>query len=175
MSDFITVEYDENYIDLCQEFDCGNIYINNFLKTQSNHNPDIGKTFLWIGNNKTLIGYYNITTGYIDQIDEFGNRIKIGGSIHISYFAIHNKYHGKYILPYSKYSDYLLSDCINRIYNIQQNYVGFSFITLMSTEEGHALYLRNGFDDIEEDMNFSGDKKEKFCYPMYLALGLEEI
>lgn len=44
----------------------------------------------------------------------------------------------------------------------------------MKSKEGKSLYLNNGFDEIEADMDFSGNKDEYLCYSMYLALGLED-
>ena len=126
-----------------------------------------------INQENSLIGYYNISTGHIDQIDEYNERIRVGGSIYINCFAVAEKYHGKYIFPEIRYSDYLLEDCINRIIDIRKSCVGFSFITLNSTEEWRSMYLRNGFDYIDEDLNFSGSKDDKQGYSMYLAFGLE--
>ena len=44
------------------------------------------------------------------------------------------------------------------------------FVTLNSTKEGYSLYLRNGFENLEEDMHFTADESETECTPMYLCI-----
>ncbi len=124
--------------------------------------------------NDSVIGFYNISAGCIDGLSD-GIRYKMGGSVHINEFAIDQKYQKAKIEEGSSFhfSDVLLMDCINRIKYIRDNYIGFSFVTLQSTEEGYRLYSRNDFEEIEEDMNVSKTDKEKDCIPMYLALDIE--
>ncbi|WP_330637123.1 hypothetical protein, partial [Faecalicatena fissicatena] len=67
-------------------------------------------------------------------------------------------------------SDILLDDCMSRIEEIRRNHLGFMFVTLNSTKEGYSLYLRNGFENLEEDMHFTADESETECTPMYLCI-----
>lgn len=34
----------------------------------------------------------------------------------------------------------------------------------------YSLYLRNGFENLEEDMHFTADESETECTPMYLCI-----
>ena len=38
---------------------------------------------------------------------------------------------------------------------------------------GYHLYLRNGFERLDEDMNFSIEESEDGCVPMYYAIDVE--
>ena len=103
---------------------------------------------------------------------------KIGGAVHINCFALDERYHGL-LQTYTdegvkvNLSDVLLDDCMHRIEILRDEYVGFSFVTLSSTREGYSLYERNGFEILEEDMNFSVEDSEEECIPMYLAIDIE--
>ncbi|MDO5378876.1 MAG: hypothetical protein Q4G52_11135, partial [Clostridia bacterium] len=71
-----------------------------------------------------------------------GVRQKIGGSAHINYFALDERFHrrllyqGEHANESVYMADLLLNDCVDRIENIRANHIGFSFITLCSTERG---------------------------------------
>ena len=60
--------------------------------------------------------------------------------------------------------------CISKIINIRKRNIGFSFITLYSTNAGYNLYKRNGFEDLELDMELPYDYSELQCKPMYYPL-----
>ena len=70
-------------------------------------------------------------------------------------------------------SDLLLDDCLEKIENMRRECVGFAFVTLNSTKEGYSLYLRNGFENLEEDMNFAIEDSDQECIPMYYIMDLE--
>ena len=105
-----------------------------------------------------------------------GIKYKIGGSVHINDFALDEKYHGvSFENMDGNMSGVLLLECLMRIENIQNNHVGFSFVTLCSTNEGYKLYERNGFEKLEADMTVSPTYGKEFqAIPMYLPLGVEE-
>ena len=69
--------------------------------------------------------------------------------------------------------DILLDRCMQKIAEIRKKDVGFSFVTLSSTKAGYHLYLRNGFERLDEDMNFSIEESEDGCIPMYYAIDVE--
>ena len=161
---------------LASNFSCGNTYIDSFLKSPQALDYGFGKTYIWLDeSNSHIIGFYNISVGCIDQCDD-GCRYKIGGSLHINEFALDTRYQGKCVSERLdiRLSDLLLQDCRDRANYLRGHHVGFSFITLQSTNEGHGLYSRNGFEDIEEDMTVSSIPEEENCRPMYLPLDLEE-
>ena len=70
-------------------------------------------------------------------------------------------------------SDVILVECLKRIEEFRKNYVGFAFITLTSTKEGYSLHLRNGFENLEDDMNFAIADSDMECIPMYLPMDME--
>jgi len=176
---FDTVPYDASHTELASAFSCGNRIIDQFLRDSKAFDISYGKTYVWLTDDKSaIIGYYNIGVGYIEQCID-GKYQKIGGSAHINYFALDKKFHRKLIFPSEDagrnvyIADRLLNDCILRIEEIRKNHIGYSFITLCSTERGHRLYCRNDFCELENDMKFSPDETENQCYLMYFPLDYE--
>ncbi|MDO4266226.1 MAG: N-acetyltransferase [Eubacteriales bacterium] len=165
---------------LAQNFASGNDYLDRFLKSEESLTKYFGKTFVYVSeDNSHIIGYYNLGVGYIEQINN-SVRYKLGGAIHINCFALDQKYHGLlqgYDADGQKInlSDVLLSDCLDRIHEMLGEKIGYAFVTLNSTQEGHSLYERNDFSDLEEDMNFSAEKSDVRCIPMYYSLQNEEF
>lgn len=147
-------------------FECGNLTLTKFLKSHDALNMFIGTTYV-IKSDREIIGYYNISTGHIEDEDT----LRYGGAIYINYLAIDKKYQGKK-LSGIYYSDILLKDCIERIKDLR-NDVGFGFITLSSTKEGYKLYNRNGFSELEDDMRIAKNEGEGTCLPMYLPIDYE--
>lgn len=162
-----------------QDFNSGNPYLDNFIKSSAVSNDSIGKTYLLLSDDeKVLIGYYNITVGSLDIIDS-GIHRKIGGCVHINCFALDNRFHKQVeIIDDNEekiyISDLLLDDCLQRVEQLRKEYVGIAFVTLNSTEEGVWLYTRNDFEPLEEDMFFSIEDSDLKCTQMYLPLELEE-
>ena len=172
------VRYDASLQKLASSFYSGNDYLDRFLRGYLSLDSNFGKTFVFLADDdKTIIGYYNLGLGYIEQL-EGSPAYKIGGAVHINCFALDEKYHG-ILQAYTdegikiNLSDVLLEDCMQKIWQLREKYVGFSFVTLQSTKEGYNLYARNGFEILEEDMNFSMKDSEIECIPMYLALDIE--
>lgn len=178
-SAFNTVPYDASLVALASHFCCGNAIIDHFLREPDALNPGYGKTYVWLSDDrKAIIGYYNIGVGYIEQVVD-GVRQKIGGSAHINYFALDERFHRKLVHRFDNQrqnvymADQLLHDCIDRIESIRANHIGFSFITLCSTERGYRLYKRNDFQTLDDDLTFTRDKVEHNCALMYFPLDYE--
>lgn len=174
------IKYSAVFQKLALSFHSGNDYLDHFLHDSISLDDSFGKTYIFLSNdNSKIIGYYNLGLGYIEQENSyFDYNTKIGGAVHINCFALDEKYHGtvQQILSDGiqiNLSDILLNDCLEKIEELRKKYVGFSFITLSSTREGYSLYLRNGFEDLEEDMNFSVEESNIECKPMYLAIDSE--
>ena len=163
---------------LAATFCSGNEFLDRFIKSEDAFDKSLGKTYVWLNDTGTeIIGYYNIGVGYIDMYDG-DDKYKIGGSIHLNFFALNAPYRGKIISKKEdgealKLSDILFSDFIARVHKIREEYVGFAFVTLAATEEGYSLYKRNYFEDLDADLHFSFKDDEKGCIPMYLALDAE--
>lgn len=167
---FATIPYNkELQTKYSSKFDCGNEAINMFLQSGAALDPLYGKTYVIISND-SIVGYYSISTGHIE--DNIG--IRMGGTIYINYLALDQDYHKVKLDEEGYVSDFLLSDCFNRVIYLQENYIGFTFITLSSTKEGYNLYKRNGFEELEEDMKIAKNDGEKTCIPMYLPLDLDD-
>ena len=170
----ITREIHEKFKD---SFDCGNMRLNSFFGGAEALDIGIGKTYVLLSDDDSaLLGYYNLTTGMINETDNPHNRV--GGSVHINCFALDNKYHG--LLQDSdrngnpiKLSDIFFQQCIETILLLRDK-IGFTFITLSSTEEGYHLYKRAMFEDVEDDMFIAEKEMEQDgCTAMYCALDLE--
>ena len=172
-NNFITVPLTkELQTDLSGSFNCGNLNIDMFIKSPEALDPLFGKTYI-LYSGKELIGYYNISTGHIEHNTDTSSE-RQGGSLYLNYFAVNDKFQK---IKYNEnwyISDWLLMDCISRAIYIQENVVGFSFITLSSTEEGLYLYKRNGFEELEDDMRFVKNRGEEPCTAMFLAMDFED-
>lgn len=170
--------YTGDMLCLAESFSSGNDFLDNFIKSSEALDDGLGKTFVWINEKRTeLIGYYNMGVGYIDMYNG-DDKYKIGGSIHLNFFALNQKYRGIIIGHTAngqdiRISDQLFGNFMDKVYEIRREYLGFSFVTLAATEEGYSLYKRNYFEDLDEDLHFSFKDDEKGCKPMYLALDSE--
>lgn len=177
-SSISVVLFDAGMKELASSFHSGNDYLDQFLKSSDALSDGIGKTYVFLSSDcNTIIGYYNIGVGCIELISG-DTRIRIGGSAHVNCFALDKRYHGSLQgqTPDGikiNLSDVLLDDCIRRIQIIRSSVIGFSFITLCSTAQGKSLYLRNGFEVLEEDMSFSTGETDNDCILMYLPLDVE--
>jgi hypothetical protein len=161
---------------LTQSFKSGNDFLDQFLRSDDALNSSIGKTFVWVNEKRNeIIGYYNLGVGYIDMFNG-DDKYKIGGSIHLNFFALNAPYRGIKAGTKDndiKISDRLFADFIQKVYELREKYIGFAFVTLAATDEGYSLYKRNYFEDLEEGLHFSFKDDEKGCRPMYLALDCE--
>lgn len=162
---------------LTENFSSGNTYIDSFIKNgDCSLNTNIGKSYVFLSKKGTeIIGFYNLSVSSLDQLQQIKERqyrVRMGGSININYFALDEKYHKQIegILPSGTniyLSDLLIDECFERIEMITQNYVGATFVTLNSTNEGLHLYTRNGFEYLEEDMTFTMEESDYDCIQLY--------
>lgn len=159
-------------------FVSGNSFLDEFIKSLDAFNDSIGKTFVWINEKRTeIIGYYNIGVGYIDMYNG-EDKYKIGGAVHLNFFALNEKYRGIVIGKRNdgsdiRISDQLFHDFMQKVFALREKYIGFSFVTLAATQEGYSLYKRNYFEELDAELHFSFKDDEKGCIPMYLALDIE--
>lgn len=170
--------YEQCHQQLAQSFVCGNIIIDNFLKSSDALDENQGITYILLSDNEDIIiGYYNISASRVDQIESVNNfkrYIPMGGSININYLAVSKKYQRvnitKDVTCKAYFGDYLLRDCEKRILNLR-NAVGISFITLYSTNEGYHLYHnRNSYSTFENDMSTFVPESDKSCYKLYKCI-----
>lgn len=174
MIEYETIPYDMNLLKkYSNQFKCGNDYVNNFIRSEKSLANWFGKTYVWIAQNH-IIGFYNIGMGYLRNTSL--PNYKEGGAVHLNYFAIDENYR-HFIEVYTegikiKSSDWLMMDLLKRLEEIRNNSIGFSFVTLSSTYQGHNLYLRSDFTDIadDEDLFFDTKEEENGCIPMYYCM-----
>lgn len=171
MNNYTTIRFtNEIQATLSHCFDCDNVALTAFLKSYDALDDFFGKTYVMIDNaNHRIIGYYNIGTGHIED----NMHIRMGGTMYINCLAVDKHYQKQKIESGFYYSDILLGDCIKRIHNLRNEYIGFAFVTLSSTDEGYYLYDRNGFCKLEDDMKIAKNIGEDTCIPMYLPLDYE--
>ncbi|SCG87913.1 Uncharacterised protein [uncultured Clostridium sp.] len=175
-NDYLTIPYNKELQKYSQYFKSGNRHIDSFLKDSVSLEKWFGKTYIWF-EDEQIIGYYNIGVGYI-RSNEYPN-YKIGGAIHLNYFAIDEtcRHYIEETLPNGtilKSSDWLMLDLKKRVNDIRDNHVGFSFITLNSTEQGKNLYLRSDFENMEDEgLSFDYKDDENSCVPMFYTLDME--
>ena len=114
---------------LAAKFDCGNSYLNQFLRSPDALDAGVGKTFVFLTENaESIVGYYNLSCGSLDEI-EGDVRYKIGGTIHIGYFAIDEKFQHQLQATtpngiHLYWGDVLLEECLSRIEAIRSQQVG---------------------------------------------------
>ena len=170
---YITVKLTKHIQEKIAGFDCGNNYLSSFILSHDAIDSSFGTTYVWLTDNDNVIGYYNISTGHVETISN-NLTIRLGGSVYINCFAVDKEYQKSKYDEMAYVSDILLADCFERINYIRDNHIGFSFVTLSSTSEGHYLYERNGFSEIDEDnMRIAANKGEKTCTSMYFPLDYE--
>lgn len=169
------VEYTHTLTPLARNFDCGNPYLNLFLRSPDALNSSIGKTYVYLTEaNDCILGYYNISAGSVDQLEN-GFRVKSGGAIHIGYFALderaQHQFQGQMPDGTNLYlGDYLLIECLDRIEQIREGFVDAAVVTLASSEAGEHLYRKHDFLDLDDDLTFSLSEGEGECIPLYLPL-----
>lgn len=168
-------KYTSEYKNLIKNFTCGNVVIDNFLKNGDALDPNQGITYVLLSDQRnTIIGYYNIEVGRVDQIEDTDGNIRyipMGGAVNINYLAIDSRYQGIKIAETEGKSiylgDYLLRDCEKRILQLRKK-VGIVFVTLYSTKQGYHLYHeRNSYEDFEDDMSTFVLERDNECYKLY--------
>lgn len=69
-------KYTLQYRDLAKNFSCGNIVIDNFLKSGDALDENQGITYVLLSDKKDfIIGYYNVEVGRVDQADRISDNI----------------------------------------------------------------------------------------------------
>ena len=54
---------------LAAKFDCGNSYLNQFLRSPDALDAGVGKTFVFLTENaESIVGYYNLSCGSLDEM-----------------------------------------------------------------------------------------------------------
>ena len=152
------------YVELAKLFTCGNIVIDNFLKSYDALDENQGITYILLTDEEDfIVGYYNISVGRVDFAETIGDTTyykPMGGAANINYLAVDERLQHTPLVENQKiyFGDFLLRDCEIRISKLRKE-IGIQFVTLCSTEEGYHMYHdRNCYEDFEDDMsNFVSD------------------
>ena len=148
----ITKKFDASLQKLALNFHSGNDVIDQYLRSFDSLNPSYGTTYVWLSDDENrIIGYYNFTMSSVCGDDN------TFGAVYINYFAIDVDFRewGTTIPDTQnkvRASDMLFWDCMDRLSEIRDNVIGFTFIVLNATDEGLHLYERNGFNRFDGDI-----------------------
>lgn len=169
---------DEDIKHLCSSFSCGNLIIDNFIKSNESLDSSISITYLFVKkdeNNKIsdLIGFFSLCTdSMLEKTDDYKiGKIFNGSAIRIHMFAIDKKFQQVKIETSNgihTLATIMLLNCLNIITNIVNNHVGASYIVLNSTKEGQNLYKHTGnFEIIDDDFATPLHEDETECISMF--------
>ncbi len=141
------------YSEMCRQFDCGNSYINNFLKENS-FNNEIAKTFILINEEvPCIMGFFSLSADSLIEKSNDQKTIELGPAIRIYMFAVDKRYQGYHYHLSETIASFLLNQCIEVIKKVVEHYIGATFIVLSSTKEGYHFYKKKGdFEELEQDM-----------------------
>lgn len=165
----------KEYLELVEDFTCGNEEIDKYLKSKAIDDMECGNNFTRIivnNDNNELIGYYSINCTSI--VMENYNHKYFSPAIEIKMFALSEKYQG---MKFSKddedddmFSDQILCEIINKIVEITELHISARSIILYSVPKAKNFYLRNDFELFSEYMISSDDLYVKDCIPMWFEL-----
>lgn len=151
---------------LCRNFDCGNEYINGFIRDTAIDDVD-STTFIYIDNtgNKVVCAYSLACSGIVANIS---NKTLIYPAVEIKVFALDKEYqHKVYNKSVGTYGDLFFSYIIRSIAEFTDNYCGASRIVLYSVPEYINFYKRNFFKNFEPFMNPDESETNRDCIPMF--------
>lgn len=169
-------KYTKEYEKLAQQFKCGNVVIDKFLRSSDALDENQGITYILMSDEQDFIaGYYNISVGRVDFAEIVGDTIyykPMGGSANINYLAVSKELQHTPLVEKMKiyYGDYILHHCEVKIRELRQE-IGIQFITLCSTEEGYHMYHdRNSYEDFEDDMSNFIQDSDTGSYKLYKCI-----
>ena len=170
--------YTKEFRALSNDFSCGNIVIDNFLKSDESLDNNIGVTYVLLDDKqKQIIGYFNIAASRIDEIQYVGKApylTPLGGAVKINYLAVDTRFQHRLLYQEDSHNvyigDYLLHKCEAKIAELQKD-IGIAFIYVSSTDEGYKLYHeRNFYEHMETDMNIIKSDSEHNCHDLYKCI-----
>lgn len=161
-----------NSCEQLKKFDCGNNYINDYLKNQAKNDDAV--TYLFIDNSDgSLLAFASIRCSGIRTKKE--KTVYTQSAIEIKYFAVDSKYHK---LPYGSdrddehyyFSDQILMDICKICRTISEEHVSASHIILYSVPDAKQFYSRNMFGEFNDYMQFDEYDVIDGCIPMFLGI-----
>jgi hypothetical protein len=164
----------KEYLDLVENFKCGNEEMDKYLKSKALDDLEYGNSFTRIiinSDNNELIGYYSINCTSI--VMENHSHRYFSPAIEIKMFALSEKYQGMRNSENDDedmFSDQILCEIISRIVEITESYISAKNIILYSVPKAKNFYIRNGFELFSDYMISSDDLYVKDCIPMWFEL-----
>ncbi|MGL5637974.1 MAG: hypothetical protein ACRCZO_02935 [Cetobacterium sp.] len=169
---------------LIDDFDCGNLYINDYLKSKALFSDDT-KTYLIINKTKEnfeseykkVLGFFSLTCSAIKYSPNEGKTINNFPAIELKYFALDIKFQG---LQYDSdlddpfdpfnFSDVMFGEILKKCKYIKNNILGAKYLTLYSVPESVSFYKRQYMEDFNQYMESNNNKEIIDCVPMFMSL-----
>ncbi len=171
-----------NLKDKCNQFNCGHLPINTYLKNQALVDAISGNGVTYLAINKvdnSIVAYYTVAASLIPYIDitnygdeeepYFDHNIHGYRALEITMFAVSTKYQDKFIEG-NLISSLILHQAIGNIYDLATQSIGAKFIILYSVPDAIEFYKRNRFQFLKEYMIPIKHIESEDCTPMYLRL-----
>lgn len=169
-----TYLYSNEYLNICQKFDCGNEEINTYLYRDAEKDllQGLKVTKLILNENKTeVIAYFTLVCSAI--MINTGENVELSPAVEIKLFAVNKNYQDIFYTSDKNdgiFSDYLLSETIQNIYEVIEKYCGAIYIVLYSVPKAVKFYKRNEFKNFSNVMVRSRERYLNYCTPMFLPL-----
>lgn len=169
---------------LINNFDCGNPYINDYLKSKALTSDDT-KTYLIINKTKRnrdndykkLLGFFSLTCSAIKYSPNEGKTINNFPAIELKYFALDMEFQG---LQYDfdsndpddpfNFSDVIFGEILKKCRYIKNNILGAKYLTLYSVPKSVSFYKRQFMEDFNQYMEPNSNKEIIDCIPMFMSL-----
>ncbi len=162
--------------DMLNDFDCGNVSINEFIREESlGTRKDVTYIFLDEERNNIIafcsISCNGISIEAIDNEECFTTNYP---AVEIDFFAVDERYRSikfdKNSTRYNTLSNVLFSFMIKYISDITSTYIGATHICLYSVPKAKNFYKRCGFKEFEPYMNRDETPFLDGCIPMFIVL-----
>lgn len=165
-SSYTLVRLDESTLRYCYGFDCGNEYINHYIKRVAVNDVD-STSFAYIDNEKNrAVCVYSLCCSGI--VANQYNKLYIYPAVEIKIFALDKEYqHKKANNTEDTYGDIFLAYVINSIGEFTDNYCGAGRIVLYAVPEYENFYKRNFFKNFQDFMSPDESMVNEDCVPMF--------
>lgn len=160
----------------CNDFDCGNEYINAFVRDTNSESTD-RVSYIYVDNRiKKAACVYSLACSSI--ILQSAANITLIPAVEIKIFALDRNFQHKSYGVYERskddedltYGDVFLSNAISSIVDFTTNICGSEYIVLYSVPEAEHFYKRNYFENFDNFMSPDQTIVNEDCIPMFYVL-----
>ncbi|MGL4989280.1 MAG: hypothetical protein ACRCYT_02650 [Cetobacterium sp.] len=175
----------ESNYNITKNFQCGNLYIDNFLKNEALKNQE-SKTYLIINqkkqkfedkNYKKLLGFFTLACSAIKYSPDEGRTTNNFSAIELKYFALDKSFQG---LQYDSgfndpddlfnFSDVVFGEILKKCQYIKENILGARYLILYSVPNSVNFYKRQFLENFNEYMEKNQNMEITDCIPMFISL-----